>query len=250
VAEKSAFFDSTIEDPREYTAEDFADYFKIFTGNGVVSGGSQLQVVPEGGTMRTKITPGYAWIEGYAYKNDSDLFLTHDPADAQYDRIDRVVLRLDLSLGVRAINAKVLKGEPSATPIAPALTRSGNIYEISLATVRIIAGKSYIEATEISDERSDDVVCGIIERNTREVPQVFNVYRLNKDVNGVFREVQYKRTNGTLWKKSVLSNPDAKGNYQTQTITYYSSDGVTITGTETWSITYDEEGDVVSEVKV
>jgi len=78
----------------------------------------------------------------------------------------------------------------------------------------------------------------------------FQIYKSGKDPNGIFTIVEYKRADGTLFKKSVLSNPDSNQRYQTQTITYYASDGVTILGTETWSLTYDSDGDLVNEVKV
>lgn len=75
-----------------------------------------------------------------------------------------------------------------------------------------------------------------------------NIYKSGKDTNGIFTTIEWKRSDGTLAKESVLSSPDTKGNYQTQTINYYDIDGTTILTTETYTISYDVEGDVVSEV--
>ena len=52
--------------------------------------------------------------------------------------------------------------EPAEEPEAPKLTRDENIYEISLAQIRIIAGKSFIGETEVMDERFNEDVCGIV----------------------------------------------------------------------------------------
>ncbi|GAA4704060.1 hypothetical protein [Brevibacillus fulvus] len=70
-----------------------------------------------------------------------------------------------------------------------------------------------------------------------------------KDANGIFTVVEYRRiADNTLYMKSTFSNPDAKGNYQTDTRVYYKTDGVTVDYTVTVTITYDADGDVISEV--
>jgi hypothetical protein len=177
--EYSRFFDSTPEDERYYSADEFAEYFRRLLTNGIFNGGTNLQVGCDGTNIMTYINEGFAWIEGYMYKIEGGPFyLTHDLPDTQYDRIDRIVLRLDKSLEVRAINAKVLKGTPSATPTPPALTRNDNVYEISLAQVRIEAGKSYIEAYQITDERLDNNVCGLVNSLIQaDTTEIFNQFQ-------------------------------------------------------------------------
>lgn len=77
----------------------------------------------------------------------------------------------------------------------------------------------------------------------------FKKVKSGKDANGIFTVVEYRRiSDNTLYMKSTLSNPDAKGNYQTDTRVYYKGDGVTADSTVTVTITYDADGDVVSEV--
>ncbi len=127
----------------------------------------------------TYVNEGFAWIEGYMYKIEGGPFyLTHDLPDTQYDRIDRIVLRLDKSLEARAINAKVLKGTPAANPVPPALTRNDNVYEISLAQVRIMKGKSYIEGFQITDERLDASVCGLVNSLIQaDTTEIFNQFQ-------------------------------------------------------------------------
>lgn len=163
MSEFSGLFDSTADDPREYSASKFADYFGQVLTNGVFNGGTNLQVTCSGTDINSRVQPGYAWIKGYMYKVDTDaLVLAHALPHATLNRIDRVVLRLDLSIDKRYIKAFVLPGTPAASPVAPALTRSGNIYEISLANVLIIAGKSFIESPQITDERLNTSACGLV----------------------------------------------------------------------------------------
>ncbi len=162
MAEKYGFFDSTPEDKREYNMKEFAEYFARVLTNGIFNGGTNLQVTCTGSDINSVLNPGYAWINGYMYRNDSDLPLAHDLPDSVSDRIDRIVLRLDLSLTGRYLRAFVLKGTPADEPVAPELTRNETVWEISLAQVRIIHGKSFIEAAQIADERLNQDVCGLV----------------------------------------------------------------------------------------
>ncbi|MGN7472309.1 phage tail-collar fiber domain-containing protein [Brevibacillus sp. SAFN-007a] len=73
------------------------------------------------------------------------------------------------------------------------------------------------------------------------------ITKSGKDANGKFTQVDYKReSDNTLFMRSVLSNPDANGNYQTDTWTYYKTDGTTVAETKVWTITYDADGDITS----
>lgn len=78
----------------------------------------------------------------------------------------------------------------------------------------------------------------------------FSTYKTNQDVNGIYTTVTYKRADGTTYKTSVLSNVDANGNYTRQTLTYYQANGTTVERTEVYTLTYNAEGDVESEVLV
>jgi hypothetical protein len=163
MGEKHRFFDSIEgEDERQYTADEFAEYFRQFIRNGIFPGGENLKVETNEQDMKVFINPGYAWIEGYLYKIDTEpLVMEHKIADPSLNRIDRVVVRLDKTLENRYVKVFILEGTPAETPQVPELTRDNNIYEISLAQIEIIAGKSFIEAYQITDERLNNDVCGI-----------------------------------------------------------------------------------------
>jgi Phage tail fibre repeat len=77
---------------------------------------------------------------------------------------------------------------------------------------------------------------------------IFNVYKSGKDSNGIFTIVEYKRADGTLYARSVLSGGTSP-QYTTRTITYYAADGTTVIRTDPYTLVYDADGDLISEVK-
>jgi hypothetical protein len=314
IVERFRFFDSIDgEDERYYTADEFAEYFRQFIRNGIFNGGENLQVGTDERDMKIFIKPGYAWIEGYLYKIEKEpLVLEHSMADPELNRIDRVVIRLDKTLENRYVKAFILKGAPAETPQVPELTRDENIYEISLAQVEVIAGKSFIEAHQITDERLDNEVCGLVTHlfeqvNTTEIFNRFqswldsktsepdgdfyrewkdwfdgvqdttnlvtktrfdehlsawdafkeeikkkldnySLYAFDKDINGIFTVVEYRRKDDTLYMKSTVSDADEEGNYQINTWEFFDTDGITLLDTVIWNISYDKDGDIVSKV--
>lgn len=162
--EFSGFFNNTQGAEHSYDAAEMATAFRALGGNGVHSLGEGLALRAEGGTMRTLASPGLAMIRGYVYELKDDggakKMVTH-PASASNERVDRVVLRLDLT-GTGSIALMLLTGTPGATPQPPALTRTSTVYEISLAKVRIRAGTTSIAAEDITDERKDEAACGAL----------------------------------------------------------------------------------------
>lgn len=157
--EKSSFFNSVSHD-RTYRAEDWAEYFASFIGNGVFPVPSTgLQVVVDNG-MNLLLKAGKAWINGYFYNNTSDLTITIGTADGQLNRIDRIVVRWDLTN--RIISAEVKSSAYSASPSAPALQRDADIYELALADVYVGAGVTTITQSNITDQRLNTSLCGVV----------------------------------------------------------------------------------------
>lgn len=75
----------------------------------------------------------------------------------------------------------------------------------------------------------------------------YRMYKTGKDANGVFTTVEYKRPDGTLAIKSVLSLGTSP-NYTRRTITHYASNGTTVEKTITKTLSYDADGVLTSEV--
>ena len=75
----------------------------------------------------------------------------------------------------------------------------------------------------------------------------YTTQKINMDSNGIYTEVDHKRADGTLILKSVLSGGTSP-RYTTRTVTKYKADGTTVEWAKTFTITYDSNGNVASEV--
>ncbi|MED4461868.1 phage tail protein [Metabacillus fastidiosus] len=164
MAERFGFFDPIQDEngqyDREYNAQEFSDYFKALVTTGLMKGaGNELAVTTNGTSMVTTVNTGVAFILGRFYENDSVLSLTHDTETLGNSRIDRIVIRMDLSTEARHVKAFIKKGVPSVNPVAPALIQTPNFYEISLVQVKVIGGQTYISTTNVTNERGKDIIC-------------------------------------------------------------------------------------------
>ncbi|AUN10687.1 hypothetical protein [Clostridium botulinum] len=177
--EKSGFFNAMkVGDTwdRIYKAENYAEYFASFIGNGVFPNPStNLQVI---GTdrMQVIVKPGKGWINGYKYENTDDLILSVDVADGVLHRIDKIVLRYDVV--EREIRVKIKKGEFASEPKAPQLTRDADMYELGLADIKVNAGSISITQAYITDLRLNKELCGIVHGTVDQVDTttIFNQY--------------------------------------------------------------------------
>jgi len=75
----------------------------------------------------------------------------------------------------------------------------------------------------------------------------YSTVKSGMDSNGIYTEVGHKRSDGTLILKSVLSGGTSP-KYTTRTETKYKIDGTTVEWTKTYTITYDSNDSVASEV--
>ena len=172
----SGFFRSDNGD-RRYTAEVFASYFASFIGNGVFPNPSSgLQITPTTGTT-VNVQPGKGWINGYYVSNTTPYPLTLGVADGVLSRIDRIVLQWNSD--TREIGIEVLQGTPSGNPVAPALTRGVNVYELALADIRIQNGTVNITQSMITDQRPNTPLCGFVTGVVQQVDTstLFNQYQ-------------------------------------------------------------------------
>lgn len=157
---ESYFPFNSVDGDRVYKAEDFRNYFAQFIGNGVFYANANALKVVENGGMQVAVNAGAGWVAGAGYINDSTLTLTLANADGALNRIDRVVLRC--SYTERSIYVAVLQGAYSAQPVAPDLTRSADKYELALADVYVAAGATSITQANITDQRLNTSLCGIV----------------------------------------------------------------------------------------
>ena len=157
--EKSSFFNSVSHD-RTYKAEDWAEYFASFIGNGIFPVPSTGLQVVAGSGMNVTVRAGKAWINGYFYQNTGDLTVQLATADGQLNRIDRIVVQWNLTN--RTITTKVKSSGFSASPSAPAVQRDADIYELVLADVFVAAGVTAITQSRITDQRLNTSLCGVV----------------------------------------------------------------------------------------
>lgn len=155
----SSFFNSINHD-RVYAAADWAAYFSSFIGNGVFPQPSNGLQVVAGSGMTVTVRMGKAWINGYFYRNTTDLAVTLNTADGAMKRYDRIVLRWDLT--ERTITVVVKSSQYSANPTPPALQRDADAYELCLADVLVNNGVTSIAQASITDQRFNTALCGIV----------------------------------------------------------------------------------------
>lgn len=77
----------------------------------------------------------------------------------------------------------------------------------------------------------------------------YSVECSNKDASGIFTTIEFRDSLGNLRKRSVLSGGTSPA-YTTRTVTFFAADGITQTGQRIYSITYDSDGDFLSETEV
>ncbi|MBN2796238.1 MAG: hypothetical protein JXR88_12580 [Clostridia bacterium] len=266
---KGGFFESKLSDgvyDREYSSKDYADRWKKFLSNGIaVDGGglittkNEVSIIED--TMTTKVSIGSGYINGYDYNIISDEIVTHEAADPTNPRIDRVVVELNLDEATRAFVVKAIKGVPAVAPVAPDLIRTDSIWQLSLAQVLVPENVVVLNTGSVTDERSDDLLCGVsnvklgitppsgdvdVEMLKTEVQNQLTIERLSKDANDIFTEIQYKRLDGSLFKRSILSG-GISPQYTSRTVNYYAQDGITIIKSLSFNLIYTGD-DLTSEV--
>ena len=154
----SGFFDS-INGDRTYNAEQMSNYFDGLVSNGIYESIGDRFVVQAGSGMNVTVGTGRALIQSRWIKNDAIVTLTLDAADLQLNRIDAIVLQLDLTESGREINIVIKKGTPATNPTKPNIIQSSDIYELCLAYVNIGKNTASIVQNNITDMRASSL-CG------------------------------------------------------------------------------------------
>lgn len=151
-------FYNSVNGDRIYDADSFSDWLKKFFTTGVFK--DEMQVTAAGG-MYVQVGGGYVNINGKVMQFDQTT-LTVGTADSRYYRIDSVIVeRNDTS---RNFILKIVQGgtgmESSVTGVTP--TRSGGVYQLVLARIKVKPGATYITQQDITDTRPDSTLCGIV----------------------------------------------------------------------------------------
>jgi len=207
--EQSGFFDAEeLVDgtyDREYVAEQWANYFKLFIGNGVfATPTSQLKVRADSG-LRIKILEGWAWINGYWYHNDSDLFFNIPPNVTTGTVTHGVFVRFDSSNRAIAVNIGINRTTPNR--IAP-------YYELKIAEISVGVGVTEITDANITDTRANRDVCGYVTGLINVIDSgdlfaqyqtIFNEFMTRSTVEQTAFETDFE-ANANAWQEDSQNN--------------------------------------------
>lgn len=162
---------------REYNSSDLTDYLKRFFTDGVfLQPSTALQVLAASSGLSVNMQSGAALINGCSIETDAAISFKLSTAHATLARIDRIVVRWNLS--ERKMEFALKTGTPASTPQAPALTRTEYVYELSVSRIYVAAGATSLSQVNITDERLDSTVCGAVVAAVQHVDTatLFNQY--------------------------------------------------------------------------
>ncbi|MCI7810222.1 hypothetical protein MR626_13240 [bacterium] len=135
-------------------------------GNAAVSafGTSRMAVQVSDGTgwLADENGIGCVWWIDVNASTGAMLNLGVEAADAVYSRIDRVIVEWNTPNYTDVPVVRILSGSLANTPVPPPLTNNRTTRQISLARIYIEAGATEITDADITDERLDKTVCGIV----------------------------------------------------------------------------------------
>lgn len=160
----SGFFNAIMQDgvpDRTYNCDDLNEFLKgLVSENGIYAEvSSACQVVASSG-MNVVVKTGKGQIGFNWFEIESDTTLEIANSDVVLNRIDRVVIQRSLTNRNTVIYVK--QGTLASNPTPPALTRNESVYEIALADILVSKNISAITTALITDQRSNNNVCGWI----------------------------------------------------------------------------------------
>ena len=130
--------------------------------NGVFSVPTNGLQITAGTGMSVNANIGGCNIEGAQAYNESILPIVLSASNVSLPRIDRIVVRFDLDDLIRSIEIYKKEGTFSSTPVAPSIYTESNYYELVLADIYVPAGATEIVASNITDQRLNSELCGLV----------------------------------------------------------------------------------------
>lgn len=140
--------------------------------SGVFGAEDNLAVTADDG-LSVSVSDGIGWIANdeadgtvfwndYEQENSTKLSLPIELPDAIFPRIDRVVVSWDTINYVDKPSIEILKGTAASSPVPPNLTNNNLKRQISLAQIYVPEAASKISSDNITDERLNEDVCGLV----------------------------------------------------------------------------------------
>lgn len=142
-----------VDGDRMYSDTDFAEFYSHLFTNGIfMTIGSGLKIRESASLgMRVRVGSGALVINGRHYLNTEESEMQIPVASALQDRVDSIVVKLDLSNRTMQIAYK-----QSDTTVV----RTDTIYEMQIAKIAVARNTTQIINANITDTRGDSKVCG------------------------------------------------------------------------------------------
>lgn len=140
-----------------------AELYNSTRTSGVYAMADNLNYSISGRTIT--ISPGMAWMKTEAFTGKAvgvtePVALSVAAADTVLSRIDRIVLQFSKSANKTQLILK--EGTPASNPEAPARSATESLYELVLYDVSVPAGSSEITDANITDQRGNPALCGLM----------------------------------------------------------------------------------------
>lgn len=201
-----------------YTAED-AELFHCTRTSGVWAKNS-FPLSATGANNKVTVGKGIAWINNeefsgkvVALKESKSLDL--GVADSTYPRID--IIAIQYNANNNSTDVIIKKGTPATNPVRPAIVRTGAVYELYLASIYRPAGATTVTASNITDLKMDENVCGLMADSVTQIDtgainsQVQDfILSLEKEIESVKNQTDVLLKSGLYPVGSVLMT----GNYE------------------------------------
>lgn len=246
---RSGFFNSMKAEgekfgDRVYRAEDWAQYFAQFIGNGVYANPAASMQVRSVSGLIVRISAGACFINGYTgYADGTDLLTLN--YGSGLPRIDRIVLRLNLA--ARSIYPVVIMGTAAESPVPPNIVRNNSVYDLCIAQISVAANTTAVSQANITDMRSNSGVCGFVAGviNQIDTTDLFLQYeaqwndfvtQLGEDDHVIISGLTY--INGKTYDENgnfTLTQDDIPSGSINYAVDYYLQRGTTWINTSTWT---------------
>lgn len=156
---ESGFFNSVNGD-RVYNAEQMSSIFEGLITDGVYYAiGNKLAVQPSAG-MTIQVASGRGWCKKHWFNNTTPYQMTLEASDVTLNRWCAVCIKVDEADSVRDAKPVLKYSDYATTPVKPTPTNTETVKELILAYIYIKAGATEIKASDITDTRANESLCG------------------------------------------------------------------------------------------
>ncbi|MBS1968663.1 MAG: hypothetical protein JSU04_00055 [Bdellovibrionales bacterium] len=152
MAQYSGFFNSVAGD-RLYGADELARFYNYAAPTGIMVLDANDYDYGAASGLSFTIGTGAAMINGYFHNNVGAETFFLSPASGGQNRIDVIVLRLNKTAGERKVSLAIKQGTAAASPVAPTLSTSGDVFELALYQFYVPSGASSMAGVTVTDLR-------------------------------------------------------------------------------------------------